>query len=45
MTFTFFIAFLGVSAYRVNINLKLTPKLVAETGKLDEIRGVLICRS
>ncbi len=28
--------------YRVNINLKLTPKLVDETGNEDEISGVLI---
>lgn len=30
------------SCYRVNINLKLTPKLVDETGNDEEISGVLI---
>lgn len=31
--------------YLVSINLKLTPKLVDETGKVDEIKGVLTCLS
>jgi len=31
--------------YRVNINLKLTPKLVDDTGNEEEISGELICLS
>ncbi len=36
---------LNIYFYLVSINLKLTPKLVDETGKVVEISGVLICRS